>query len=473
MTIEDGKTAYRQFKVKIWSPTKIWVSEPDAAEPDEDVVHLDPLRKKTIDVFCEWLAAGKITSRNELVVLGSHLYEILFNDSSDEAFRKEVDKINEKKESVLRLLLEFKEEAHELAELPWEYIYLPDRSPEKGGSGDFIAAKPGLILTRYFPSKLKKLEPGPKPLRILVVVSKPKYDENGNAMRIVDSDKVVNAIEELRRDHSEIIETDLLPQPTKRSLTEKIRDFKPHVLHFIGHGRYTKDGGALAFVKEDKTTVSWIWDSSLVDCFQYHQPRLIFLHACKGAYSESYETFRGVALRLVYSRIPAVVAMQYEVENEVASSFAKRFYQSLGEGKMIDEAVQDGRGELGVYLKEEESFSSRAFGSPVVYLQSGEGIIIAEKKIRQGATLGPSSSISIAPEVQCPYAGCTGSVRLGDVKCTFCGGLLGACPNGHVIAMDKGICRSCLYEVPKVEGIEAIATTSSKPEVAKAKGSRS
>ena len=134
--------------------------------------------------------------------------------------------------------------------------------------------------------------------------------------------------------------------------------------------------GHLAFVKDEKDeTVRWISDVDLADAFMDFQPRLIFLHACEGASSDSYEGFKGLALQLVYSKIPAVVAMQYSVENKVAIQFAKTFYQCLGEGKPVDVAVQAGRLELGMYLGE-QNFSSRAFGSPVVYLQSAQGIII-------------------------------------------------------------------------------------------------
>ena len=117
----------------------------------------------------------------------------------------------------------------------------------------------------------------------------------------------------------------------------------------------------------------------MADAFLDFQPRLIFLHTCEGdkedkedAESESYDGFKKLALELVYSQVPAVVAMQYPVKNRVAIKFAETFYQCLGEGKRIDEAVQEGRLELGRYL-DEQNFSSRAFGSPMVYLQKCRG----------------------------------------------------------------------------------------------------
>ncbi|MFX0197422.1 MAG: CHAT domain-containing protein, partial [Candidatus Hodarchaeota archaeon] len=263
----------------------------------------------------------------------------------------------------------------------------------------------------------------------------------------VKADPVVKTIAELQKGFPGDIEIDKLYQPTKRSFTDRVKSFHPHVLHFIGHGKYDKHnklgGGSLAFVQEgDQKTATWIGDLDLADSFQDFQPRLIFLHACEGATSESYEGFRGVALQLVYSKVPAVVAMQYPIKNKVAIEFAKKFYQCLGEGKPIDVAVQEGRLELGMYL-DERNFSSRAFGSPVVYLQSAEGIIIAEAQDEPKTQLQPPST---SFKVTCPYPDCTGMVIPSRRFCPACRRPLMRCPEcDEVMAKDLEFCDNCGY----------------------------
>jgi hypothetical protein len=205
--------------------------------------------------------------------------------------------------------------------------------------------------------------------------------------------------------------------------------------------------------EDDHKSAFWINDISFRDCFNEYQPRLIFLQACEGAYSASYETFRGVALQLVYSRIPAVVAMQYKVRNDEAKMFAKKFYQSLGEGKRIDEAVQDGRLVLGKYLNE-QTFSSRAFGSPVVYLQSGEGIIIAEKKDLEVPSVVQPQVFTLT-KVPCPYPDCPGMVISDSTFCLLCKRDLMICPKCKaIVAKDIGICHRCKYEVSRGKEIK-------------------
>lgn len=450
---------YKEFRVIVRNRYELMVIRPSGVRIDGKVP-MDTLRESTILMFNRWLSDGKITTRGELEILGSHLYEGLFDDEVRSAFREEWEKILSQS-GGLRLVLEFEADARELAEMPWEYIfYYPGR---RSGRGYFLATVNRLILARHVPlNRLAEvLEAQVRPLRILIVVSEPERDEqDGERLGTVIYKPVIEDIEKLRSQWPGAIVTDTLFQPTKRKLTNKVDQFRPHVLHFIGHGRYThegryihEEGGSLALVKEDDESLAfWITDIDLADCFVNYQPRLIFLHACEGASSKSYRAFRGVALQLVYSRVPAVVAMQYQVENRVAIRFARIFYQSLGEGKRVDEAVQAGRLELGMYLDEGQNFSSRAFGSPVVYLQSAEGIIIAEAQGKP--EISQPSSIASA-QFKCPN--CKGLVTTNQNYCRRCGTALMLCPNcrGEVMFRD-GFCGNCGYGTVSRQASERI-----------------
>ncbi len=451
---------YKELKVLVRNRSDILIFKPSGVVSDA-TVPMDSLREKTIQMFSGWLSDGKITKREELEILGTHLYEGLFDTETKNAFEKEWENV-QKQSKGLRLVLEFGLEAREIAEMPWEYIYYPAKKYEQGF---FLAAVSRLILARQVPPSsdlVKQLKPEQRPLRILIVVSKPNEEQGEEPLGTVNGDFIIETVEILKRKWPNEIETDTLFQPTRHSLANEVDHFSPHVLHFIGHGRYTDaGGGALAFVSENnEKTASWINDQTFADCFMNHKPRLIFLHACKGAYSKSYRAFRGIALQLVYSQIPAVVAMQYEVENIVANLFAKIFYQSLGKGKRIDEAVQDGRMELGMFLDEGQSFSSRAFGSPVVYLQSAEGIIIAEA---QQAGLDMSQASSITPSTfRCPN--CSKPVTANQNFCRKCGKALMPCPNPNCRQMmlkDDDYCGSCGY--PGTNSISASARVDAGP----------
>jgi len=394
---------YRELVVKILNRQSLQVLRPPGVMmPGPIAVPMTPLQERTINVLNGHLYAGTLKTREELVVLGSHLFGGLLDDSLRRIFIDELDNVKGKDGTVLRLVLEFEQAAEGLAELPWEYLYFPD-GVEGRGTGFFIAAdaESRLILARHVPV-YPQLQATPTPLVILVVVSQPEIFPDGEPeLGYVNSAPVTRAIEELQTKSNGAVVAKVLLQPTKRKLADAVAEHKPHVVHFLGHGKYEPgQGGYLALVKDDEKTLAWISDVDLPDSL-LPSPRLVFLHACEGAHSDSYAGFRGVGLRLVYSSIPAVVAMQYQVENKVANMFALKFYESLSKGKRIDEAVQDGRRELGMYLGA-DNFSSRAFGSPVVFLQNAEEIITVPPPLEEAKPRPDGEVRTTGVRLRCP-----------------------------------------------------------------------
>src|SRR5215216_1839109 len=84
-------------------------------------VEMNPLTERTIKVFHKQLAGGRITQRDECVILGTYLFNALFNGEILQEFRQKLQRLEP--EELLRVVLEFKRDARELAQLPWEYIY--------------------------------------------------------------------------------------------------------------------------------------------------------------------------------------------------------------------------------------------------------------------------------------------------------------------------------------------------------------
>jgi CHAT domain len=413
------KIQYKDFKILVESPERV-IATTVKGKIITSNVSLDPLRRYTISVFTDWLLRNSISQREELVVLGSNLYKALFEGINQDGhageisrfFKADFDDIKNDPSQALRLMLEFKTRAGKLGEMPWEYIYYPDGDDE---NGFFVGGNARLVLTRHVPhideDRFKNLQAQAKKVRVLIVTSEP---EDRNEL----DTSVINRIRRL-----DSIDVKRLPRPNKDNLKRLVNDFKPHIFHFIGHGRFIDEKdhehGELAFVDE-KNQTNWVPDVDLAYCFESHQPHLIFLQACEGARSDSYDTFKSVALQLVRSKVPAVIAMQFEIENDISNKFAQEFYKSLGEGKPIEAAVQDGRIKIGTD-KKSSNFSTRAFGSPVVYLSLNDMILIGGAEARGE----PSSNDNLW--VTCP------------------------CKNREEIKVNK-FCRVCGEEVRVCEG---------------------
>jgi CHAT domain-containing protein/predicted RNA-binding Zn-ribbon protein involved in translation (DUF1610 family) len=457
---------YREFRLVISNPNNVIakityynnVTGDHSNKPDitDASINMDPLRDLTIRFFRRWLEKTNIVrQRDDFIVLGSHLYEILFGDPRiRQAFETELDNALKKKANPpLRLVLEFKKGARDLAELPWEFLYCPRNK------GYFLGACTDLILARHTPDMYlddemrNELKPTSEQLRILLVISSPQFEEVPDPFD--PTKKVQNRLPEIRAEdvRSKISSlkyatVDTLRKPTKSELTRRVKQFRPHVLHFIGHGQ----NGKLALVQEkSKELADWIEDATLADCFAEYQPHLVFLHACEGAVSGSYELFKGLALKLMEARIPTVVAMQFEVEVDEASRFAMRFYDELSLGRSIDEAVQLGRTELGTGKNEagQQNYSTRSFGCPVVYIQNcTEEIVLVHAQEQAGQPGQQPQTQAQTPagaSDECPVCGWSLSARAKFCRNPDCGVELMQCKNCGNLMEKEGRCIECGY----------------------------
>lgn len=353
--------------------------------PQRAKINLDPLTRQTIEVLTRWFADGSIRQRDEVKLIGSYLYRVLFSEKIEEEFVKAL-RADGNPANPLRVVLSFENKARELATWPWEYLYLPD-DHHQGTAGTFLASDTKLTLSRNVPKLAEdKASSDDEELRILVVISEP---DNANA---VDTNEVLSKLSEFEKEAPDKIKLKTLPEicpdcmgesrsfarscdtchgngiyglPTFREF-DKAMKWRPHIVHFIGHGKFENKVGSLGFIDEgEQNLVDWTEETDVADCFNEWKPHLVFLQACNGAHADTTDVLSGVALRLAYNGIPAVIAMQFKTGNHVAQSFATKFYDTVRE-RPIDEAVQHGRVEIRRFL----SFGDIAFGCPVVYLHN-------------------------------------------------------------------------------------------------------
>lgn len=407
----------------------------------------DSLLRDTIERLHAWVASDdRNITREDLELLGRHLYYYLFDETIRKGFEQSYQgfRATANPNHRLRLVLAFHEEAKRLASYPWEFLFMPKRGSEPGF---FLSAekRTELILTRFVPrSSLEdrlrpeeaNLEPEEAKLKILVVFANPRELQTP-----LDPDKFLEQITEMKWADVRIVTHKTKPEAlTKDGLRGEIADFKPHILHFIGHGDAEK-GIALMKPPEEieqyyaetgeMKDAEWVDSRSLNTLFSEPRPRLVFLHACEGAGASSMTGFNSTAQTLVYSyKVPAVVAMQYVISNEAAALFATTFYQQLSGGATIDIAVSEGRWALRQSRRGE--FADRGFGTPLVYLQTdnADHAIVVHKLEEEGSRPLPDP---------CPY-GCGAWVVAGNPRCGQCQRPLTTCELGHAMVAGDKLC---------------------------------
>jgi hypothetical protein len=367
----------------------------------------------------------KLYDISDLKVIGLNLYSILFFDENirngfrkayrdfDTDYRKAKNQ-NPKEDPPLRMRLKlvFMKPAESLGRLPWEFLFVPGEDNDIDTGFFFSGQKTELILTRFVPAIDEIYEPQQEELKILLAVSRAKV--GGVGIDEKETDALIQQIKGIP--HAKLT---VLTDPTYDQLMESIEtSVRPHILHYIGHG---KPGGLAIFkapteddydIDEGGAQVRWLTSEQFRYLFNNFKPRLVFLHGCKGAAADSLEGFSSTARELVYAEIPAVVAMQYNISNMDAGKFARTFYEELGKGSEIDEAVKAGRIELG---KSFPPWEHPRFGTPVVYLQTEKAIVLSMEEeievqpevevVGQVGTISPGTPLPLGETVKKPTAG--------------------------------------------------------------------
>ena len=99
--------------------------------------------------------------------------------------------------------------------------------------------------------------------------------------------------------------------------------------------------------------------------------RLAVLGACHAGRRDNINAWTGMAPALTYAGIPAVVGMQYTIEDPNAITFSRRFY-STG-GRTADRRGSRRRTARDILYKSDDE--NRDWGVPVLYLRAEEGVL--------------------------------------------------------------------------------------------------
>ncbi len=270
-------------------------------------------------------------------------------------------------EATLRLWLYADD--REVAKLPWEYLCLPedvvDECRDNGvkiekfqpncslpDERTFLALNPHISIIRQARPNLTELRlERIGALRILIVWANPGSEEwpliNGVETEVAS---ITSQLAKLSAER--YVETRVVEQAPKAELARVMREFRPHVLHYSGHGGFPEvdDPGdmiAPSLVLEGHHTPSkrrheYLTADELCDLCAECEVQVVVLNACWGAHTNA--KFPGVAYALTAptsaSPVPVVVAMQMAVPQSAAVGLAAPLYQNVALARSVEDGVR-------------------------------------------------------------------------------------------------------------------------------------
>jgi tetratricopeptide (TPR) repeat protein len=259
----------------------------------------------------------------------------------------------------IRLLLQV--DVPELIDLPWELAYLDAPRVLQGIAGH-LGQNPRLHLVRCPTPMLATAAVPADPLRVLVAWSDPCSPTSPRLPFASEEARSVLAV--LQWPSGFRIHARELPHATPARLRESIREWQPHILHFIGHGEdrhgFQQQGGALVLEGTQSGSQEFVTGKDLVEWLAGIDVRLVSLSACATA---------SVAHSLIAGGIGAVLAMQLPWREVTATPFFRSFYSALLEPKTVHDALREGRQTLRHAVPD--------WAVPALYLSRDTGTLFA------------------------------------------------------------------------------------------------
>ena len=298
------------------------------------------------------------------IEFGKMLYSRVFSGELGEYFSKSLKEVQENG-SGLRISLRCDEDVPEIATLPWEYLHDEE---------DFLITRRSILISRL-PAGVKKKELAPldSVLRMLVIISAPDDPRISPLNTEKEQEIILEAVDKLEREQK--IKVDFTEDATFENIEGYLNERNYHIVHFTGHGINIDGKGHLVFETEDRKA-KLIDNKTLSDLFSERGIRLVVLSSCESAKGSNKEAFGDLASMLSQRRIPAVVAMQYSVIDDVATKFAYNFYKTISDGKPVDLALKEAR----IVMKNSEKSNGLDFATPVMYLSDPKCVHVGNLK---------------------------------------------------------------------------------------------
>jgi len=320
-------------------------------------------------------AAGGLTSgADERIVqeIGSQLFEFIFQRKILELYQ-ECSHAARKDDQPFLIRLRVTDPT--LAYVPWETMY--DKK-----NRFYVTTSQSTPFTRAVDDYGEERRAcAARPIRMLGMAARVKV-LNGLPLDEIEVDAeqvaIKNALSELN--DGKRLKLSWIPSAKARDLNRRFlrgdEGKRWDLFHFIGHGGHDPERqmGFIVVQEEGGSKGRRLYAESLKEFLTQpgQTPSLVVLNSCSGAQGEPGSLFSSTAAELIQGGVPAVIAMQFEISDNMGLAFADTFYTYLAENVSIQSALAHTRAEL----------KARQFAewiSPVLYMRGLDGEIFVDR----------------------------------------------------------------------------------------------
>lgn len=327
---------------------------------------------------------------------GARLFDTVFGAEVQQCLLDSLREARARPDTGLRIRLRLNG-APELAELPWEYLYRTSKR-------QFLALTTNTPIVRYLDLQDSARPVAVKPpLRILAMISSPSDADPLDAE--AEWANLEKAVADLQGRGQVVLHK--LETATLDALRWQLREEAYHVFHYVGHAGYDQTARRGLLVLEDELGRASPTSAEQLGVVLHEEDtlRLVVLNACEGGRTAPDDIFAGTAQTLVQKDVPAVVAMQFDISDTAAVTFARDFYRSLAYGDPVDTAVTQAR--QAIYARNELEW-----GTPVLYMRASEGRLF---DVLPGALRGDAAA-QAAPAAPVATPPASGAPRLTPAR---------------------------------------------------------
>lgn len=295
--------------------------------------------------------------RRVLEEMGGLLYAHLFRDQVRDLWVRACTELNHDTDGIcIRLMAE----PPAVAALPWEVMFDPEQNLAFAGSiqTPFVRVEKLLRHVGHVRSLVTRL-----PLRLLIATPEDPTGQIDGKAEVARLSAALGALA------GSVVTISVLDGRFNIvELRQAIAQEQPDILHLVTHGQ---PDGLLLWQHDEPAIVP---ASSLRVALEgAYSIKLVVLNACATAQGALGRRLASVGAQLLQTGAPAVIAMQYDIEENVASDFAQFFYEALLGGHCpgaVHRAVSFARSNL--YALNPDSIG---YGTPVLWLNAADGAI--------------------------------------------------------------------------------------------------